>query len=59
MTYDKIAALIPSGIETIKEFRNDRNYLSAIRQGDWVLNLYEALAQKDSAEYISVFKLQA
>ncbi len=57
--YDRIAALIPSGIETIKEFRNDRNYLSAIRQGDWVLNLYEALAQKDSAEYISVFKLQA
>lgn len=57
--YDKIAALIPSGIEAIKEFRNDRNYLSAVQQADWVLNLYEVLAQKDSAEYISVFKLQA
>ncbi|MBA3994617.1 MAG: hypothetical protein C0469_13915 [Cyanobacteria bacterium DS2.3.42] len=57
--YDKVAALIPSGIEAIKEFRNDRNYLSAVQQADWVLNLYEVLAQKDSAEYISVFKLQA
>lgn len=57
--YDKVAALIPSGIEAIKEFRNDRNYMSAVQQADWVLNLYEVLAQKDSAEYISVFKLQA
>ncbi len=58
--FDKIVNdLIPAGIHAMKKFRNDRNFLSAIRQGDWVLSMYEALAQTDSSEYVSVFKLQA
>ncbi|MCC7528921.1 MAG: serine/threonine protein kinase [Candidatus Melainabacteria bacterium] len=58
--YDKITNdMIPAGIHSMKRLRDDGNYLSAIQQGDWVLSMYESLAQTDSAEYVSVFKLQA
>lgn len=58
--YDKIVNdLIPAGIQAMKKFRDDRNFLSSIWQGDWVLSMYESLAQTDSSEYVSVFKQQA
>ncbi len=58
--YDKITNdMIPAGIQAMKKFRDDRNYLSSIRQGDWVLSLFKTLALENSSDYVSVYKLQA
>ncbi len=58
--YDTIAKdLIPGGIQAMNKLREDRNYLSAIRQGDQVVAMLESLAQSNSAEYVDVFRMQA
>lgn len=58
--FDKVTnELIPGRLEVARKLKEQGNYVSAVKALDWVLTIYERMAQSDSAEYISIFKMQA
>ncbi len=58
--FDKVTnELIPGRLEVARRLREEGNYVAAVKALDWVLKIYETMAQADSAEYVDVFKMQA
>lgn len=58
--FDKVTnELIPGRLEVARRLREEGNYVAAVKALDWVLKIYETMAQADSAEYVGVFKMQA
>ena len=58
--FDKVTnELIPGRLEVARRLREEGNYVAAVKALDWVLKVYETMAQADSSEYVGVFKMQA
>ncbi len=56
---DKVTnELIPDAVTAAKLYRETGNWKTAIRFGNWVLAMYDALAQPDASEYVSTYTLQ-